>query len=103
MITDSVGQQLHDQATRGVVLTAEAQAQLEEWYAQQDRRESVALAGLAPPQTLADLQVQVDAAVGQLATVSQRIQVLAGENEAVRKEVAALQRQLAQRTTAQPT
>jgi hypothetical protein len=39
MISDELGYQLHDQATRGEELTGEDQARLEVWYAAQDRAE----------------------------------------------------------------
>lgn len=40
MDPNDVGERLHDRATRGVELTAEEQAQLNEWYAQRDRLEA---------------------------------------------------------------
>jgi hypothetical protein len=101
MSTDDLGQELHDKATRGGVLSADEQTLLDKWYALHDQQESAALAGTGPTDALAALQAQVTAAVAQLSTVSQRIQVLSGENDALRQEVAALQRQLALRTTAQ--
>ena len=55
----------------------------------------------APPASAAVLQAQVDAALTQLVTATQRIQTLAAENEAVRKEVADLQRQLARKPAVQ--
>lgn len=102
MSRDHLGQQLHDRATRGEALSAEEQAQLEEWYAQHDREEAAALGSALSPQRNAQLQGQIDAAMAQLLTVTQRIQTLAAENEAVRQEVSALQQQLTQRTEKQP-
>jgi len=40
MVSDEIGKQLHNRATRGEVLSAEEQAHLEEWYATQDRAEA---------------------------------------------------------------
>lgn len=40
MVPDELGKQLHDRVTRGEALTAEEQAQLEDWYATQDRAEA---------------------------------------------------------------
>ncbi len=40
MVSDNVGQRLHDRATRGESLSSEEQAQLNEWYAEQDRAEA---------------------------------------------------------------
>src|SRR5262245_1451704 len=102
MTTDQLGQQLHDKATRGEPLSAEEQAQLEQWYARHDQEESAALAGALPPQNLTALRARVDAAVAQLLIVTQRIQSLTAENENIRREVAALQRQLTQKPATQP-
>lgn len=95
-------QQLHDKATRGEALTAEERTQLDLWYARQDQEEEAALAGTGPSTNVAALQAQVDAALGRLLTVTQRIQALTAENEAVRRDVAALQCQLTQKSKAQP-
>ena len=43
MNSNGVGERLHDRATRGEVLTAEEQAQLNEWYAERDRAEAAML------------------------------------------------------------
>jgi cell division septum initiation protein DivIVA len=47
------------------------------------------------------LRSQFDAAVGQLLTVAHRIQTLTSENDKLRREVAVLQEQLAQKAAAQ--
>lgn len=39
MVSDKLGEQLHDRATRGEALSEEEQAQLEDWYRTQDRAE----------------------------------------------------------------
>ena len=102
MSGDDVALQLHDRATRGGALSAEEQALLDAWYARQDQEEAAALARSLPPANVAALQAHVDAAVAQLLTVTQRIQTLTAENEAVRQEIAALQRRLAQQSANQP-
>jgi hypothetical protein len=92
--------EMHARATRGDALTAEEQVQLDQWYAQQDRDEAE---GLAPgPQTasLAKLREQVTRTAAELVAETQRIQRLAADNEALRRDIAALQGQLAQRTMA---
>ena len=95
---DQLMQQLHDKATRGNLLSAAEQAQLDAWYVAQDAAEGQLLAEILPPQRLADLQADVQAAVTQLRAVTLRIQVLSAQNEAIRQEVTALQQQLAQQT-----
>jgi len=101
MNPDELARQLHDQATRGALLTSAEQALLQEWYARQDEQESCLLTQAASP-TMTPMQAQVDAAIVQLGVITQRIQTLAAENEAVRQEVAALRRQLTDRLMAQP-
>src|SRR5215207_4817591 len=95
---DNLMQQLHDKATRGEILSAAEEAELDAWYAAQDAAESQLLADTTPSQSLADLQADVQAAVTQLRAVTLRIQVLSDQNEAIRQEVSALQRRLAQQT-----
>jgi regulator of replication initiation timing len=75
---------------------------LDQWYAGQDQEEDAMLTRTAPPESVARLQAQVDTALAQLVTATQRIQTLAAENAAVRREVADLQRQLPQKPAAQP-
>lgn len=80
MNTDTSGQQLHDRATRGETLSAEERAQLAEWYARLDREEAAVLARALPAGDLASLAAQIESSVVHLATVTQRIQVLAEKN-----------------------
>lgn len=40
MISDDLGKQLHDKATRGLALTRSEQTQLEAWYELQDQVEA---------------------------------------------------------------
>ncbi len=102
MASDDMGRRLHDRATRGETLSADEKAQLDRWYAEQDRAESDVLRVATAEKTVTALQAQVDAALAQLAAVTKRIQEIAAENEALRQETAALRRQLAQLPSAQP-
>jgi hypothetical protein len=102
MSTDNLAKQLHDKASRGIVLSAAEQAQLDMWYAKQDQAEGSMLALTTPSHTLTALQTQVDTAVSQLVTVTQRIQELAAQNDALRRDIAVLQRQLAQTPAVPP-
>ncbi|OGG49716.1 MAG: hypothetical protein A3F84_16120 [Candidatus Handelsmanbacteria bacterium RIFCSPLOWO2_12_FULL_64_10] len=94
MDADELAKQLHDKATRGVGLSPDEQAKLDAWYARQDASESAMLAQTSPPQALVALQAQVDAAVAQLLTVTQRIRDLTLQNDALRRDIAALKQQL---------
>jgi septal ring factor EnvC (AmiA/AmiB activator) len=102
MVSDELGKQLHDRATRGEALSPEEQAQLKDWYATQDRAEADQLGFTATAETVDLLQAQIDSAVAQLATITRRIQEIATENKALRREIAALGRQLAQQDSPQP-
>lgn len=94
MDADELVKQLHDKATRGVVLSPDEQAQLDAWYARQDAAEGAMFAQTSPPQTLVVLQEQVDTAVVQLLTVTQRIRDLTLQNDALRRDIIALKQQL---------
>ena len=97
MVTDTLGQHLHDRATRGEGLSAEERAQLDEWYAAKDASEAKEL-GLngATNSVAAELQAQIDAALAQLSSITRRIQEIAAENDKLRQEIAALRRQVPQ-------
>ena len=103
MVTEETGKHLHDQATRGVALSAEEHARLADWYAQLDEEDSRQAAGAGPSSTLVEVQTQIDQALAQLGITVQRIQTLAAENDRLRSEVVVLQRKLAQKRTVQPT
>ncbi len=96
-----MGVELHDRATRGEVLTPEEEEQLASWYEQQDAAESQYLSQSQTESLLVELQDQVKSTLGQLTTVSQRIQQVAHENETLRQEISVLQRQVAQRYSMQ--
>ena len=85
---------LHDKFTRGGTLSAEEQAQLDAWYAEEDQREGVVLSPAGASPRLAVLHTQVETALAQLLTVTQRIQTLTAQNDTLRREIAVLQRQL---------
>jgi peptidoglycan hydrolase CwlO-like protein len=98
MVSDELGKQLHDRATRGETLSVQERVSLETWYAAQDRAEMDAL-DLTTPETVAILQAQVDSVLEQLETAAKRIQELAQENDRLRGEIATLHRRLAQQAT----
>jgi hypothetical protein len=102
MVTDDFGKQLHNRVARGEALSTEEQAQLEDWYATQDRIEMDQLGLTVTTETVASLQIQIDSALTLLATITKRIQEIAEENQALRREIAALCRQLAQQDSLQP-
>lgn len=102
MSLDELAQQLHDKATRGLALSAEEQARLEAWYAEQDQQERAVLGPTGSSQRLATLHTQVETALAQLLTITQRIQELTVHNETLRREIAVLQRQLPLASTREP-
>lgn len=94
MISNKIGLQLHDKATTGEALTDKEKVQLEAWYAQQDSTESY-------PVRVADnavgaLRLQIESALTQMMEITQRIQQVAAENEAIRLENQFIKLQLAQ-------
>lgn len=93
MISDELGRQLHDQATRGEELTIEEHKQLENWYALQDSAESSLLNSASAEPNTSELRTQVEVVLSQLSAVTQRIQQVAAENEMLRREIAALHQQ----------
>lgn len=103
MVQDDIGMQLHDRATRGEELTSEEQKLLEDWYSAEDRAEMEVLGLATKDGTAADsLRPQVDSALAQLTTVTERINTLAKANERLRRENALLRRQLVERPAPQP-
>ena len=94
MTPDQVGMKLHDRSTRGEVLTLAEQEQLEEWYTLQDAQERYVLQAEESVSDLSQLRLQVDAALAQITALSQRIQTVTSENDALRREIVALQQQL---------
>ena len=88
MVSDELGKQLHDRATRGETLSAEEQRQLDIWYTAQDYAEMAMLTLDTATKTVTSLQTQVDSVLIQLGIVTKQIQEIAEENEVLRKEVA---------------
>ena len=99
MVSDDLGRQLHDRATRGELLSVEEQSLLKDWYVLQDSAESDALN--LNKDTLATLQTQVEEALTQLTIVTKRIQEVASENKALKREIVELRRQLVYQPTVQ--
>ncbi len=85
-------ERLHDQATRGGVLTEAERAQLEAWYAQKDQEEAALFAGSAPNSTgdIDGLRDELAYAITQLREKSQQLEAQATENDVLRREVDAL-------------
>ena len=94
MISDDLGQVLHDRSTRGETLSAEEQLQLERWYEAQDKLESQLLALTPDKKAVANLQSQIEGALTQLISLTNRIQQVASENELLRQEINSLRHQL---------
>jgi chromosome segregation ATPase len=102
MVSDESVKQLHDKASRGQKLSVKERKTLENWYAIQDAAESEMLSLPANDKTIAALRKQLEAAQAQLVATMQRIQEITAENDALRRDIASLQRQLVHRREAQP-
>lgn len=94
---------LHDRITRGETLTAEEQSQLNEWYAELERDESMNLFGTpSPPESLTsekeqivELHQQIDELLIQLSEKTQYLQQVMEQNRVLRKEVVLLRSRIA--------
>lgn len=93
---------LHFRRSLGEALTADEQSDLDAWYAEQDQAEALALGQSSEVNDLSPLKQQIDAILERIVTTSQSIQVIANENEILRRENMALRQQLAQRRVFQP-
>ena len=102
MIPDSLGQQLHDKATRGGSLSAEEQAALTEWYRRQDEDEGKQLRHARPPADLEALRREYHRLLGELVAITQQIQAQATENERLSRRVEELEKQLILKRSKQP-
>lgn len=100
MVSDELGKQLHDRATRGEALSIEERAQLEAWYAEKDRAE-VLLQRTASSVSQTSLQTEIDSVLHQITSAAQRIQDIAHQNELLRGEIARFRRQLLQQASVQ--
>src|SRR5262245_31602578 len=100
-MTDDEARRLHDRATHGEELSETERLELEAWYARQDRDEDGLLAGGPPSPVFTLLQTKVDGADQQVGAVTEQTQELTTQNDTLRKEIAALQRQLASRPAVQ--
>ena len=100
-MTNEALQALHDKRTRGLTLSADEQACLDSWYAQQDAEEQAALASGDTSPMLISMQAQVQAANRELQTSTQHIQELTAENSRLRDEIVKLQAQATKRSKAQ--
>ena len=102
MIPDELGQALHDKATRVGALTAQEQANLDQWYREHDSIEGQTIPPSNGESTVTVLRNQVSEARAQMQAVATDIQNLASANETLRREVTELRERVARRPTPQP-
>ena len=95
MTPAQIGMQLHARKTQGETLTAEEATQLENWYALQDAEENRWLSVDTTPTNTSQIQPQTNSVLNHLTDTTQRIQTVAAENEALRREIIALKQKLA--------
>ena len=94
MDSNELAGQLHDRATRGESLSVEEQSVLTEWYTLQDKAESAALGLTEDSVDTATLHTQVETTLTQITVVTQRIQSIISENEALKRDISHLRQQL---------
>ena len=90
MTKESLARHLHDKASRNIALTTDEQAQLDDWYAEQDKAEGEMLGLTHPPQSYVVIQTQIDQALNQILETSQHIQELAMQNDSLRNQILTL-------------
>ena len=94
---------LHDKATRNEPLTAEEEADLAAWYARLDQEEEALLNSSSRTSFAAEtLQAEIEKALTHLQATAEQVREQIHENEAVRRDIAALTQQLARTKTLQP-
>jgi len=99
MISDELGQRLHNRAALNQSLSAEEEAQLQAWYDAMDRAEA---AGTCDPSAAqAETEAQIKDLLAQIAATTTRLQRLHAENEALRRENDELRRRVASFTSPQ--
>ncbi len=96
-MTNDIGKDLHDRATRGESLSPDEHRQLEAWYAAHDAAEARDLAAADPQDK--SLEAQIRATLSQITRVTQQLQDGIAENAALRREIASLRLQLAEEST----
>ena len=95
-------QKLHDKATRNEPLTAEEETEIAVWYARLDQEEAALLTSPSRSFLTAEaLQVEIENALMHLQATAQQVREQLNENEALRRDNAALTQQLAQTKTLQ--
>ncbi len=94
MISDKRGQQLHNKASRGEMLTKEEEHFLEEWYLLQDRAETASLGITEEEISPSGLQAQIEAILVELVNITKRIREISLENDTLRNENIVLRNQL---------
>ncbi len=97
-MTDDIGKDLHDRATRGESLSPDERRRLEAWYAAHDAAEARDLA--AEDAQHKSLEAQIKATLSQITRVTQQLQDGIAENAALRKEIASLRLRLSEESTA---
>lgn len=93
-MTIDQGAVLHDRSTRGEKLTAQEQQVLDAWYGEQDQAEFALLERAVLASDVPALRHQLEAALQQLALVSQSINEVMRANNELRRDIAQLQTQL---------
>ena len=95
-------QQLHHAAATGCALTVKEKAALESWYETLDRDEAIINRRIRPVKIEA-LREKVEKTTAQIVVVGEDIAASLKQNDLLRRENAALRRQLEARFTEQAT
>lgn len=101
-MSDQRGIELHDRATRGMVLTDAEQAELDAWYQRLDHEELHAVSINDSEKDQQRLRGELDIALDKLQKVVGQIRETESQNETLRNEISRLQEQILSRQESQP-
>ena len=91
MIDHQIGMELHQKHFRGGQLTKEEELQLKAWYDQEDEKETAILkVSISEKNVIEQLREQINSVLNQLTQLTQNIQLVAKENDEIRKKNARL-------------
>lgn len=92
MITNEIGQRLHNRATRGEVLPVEEQKLLDAWYAQQDAEEREQLA-IGRLEERFSLRERMKDTLARMTVLTQKMQETLAESKQLQEEFTAILQQ----------
>jgi|SRR5579871_2615443 len=97
MIEMKRGHELHRKVSRGEKLSKQERADLEAWYTEMDAEEAKTLKVIEGAPPIEELRILLDSEVHALRQTVEEIEAIHTQNEALRQEIAAMKRRLAEK------